>query len=331
MDIPTAAVDEFRQQYAEGYCDYPDPAARVEFWDKLLGERAAVEDDSIPTAYLSEMDQGLYGGLLGGDVQFMAHPESGWVSSMVAPLLADWSEFDSLRFDRSHPWFGRYTRQLQILVEAARGKFGVSHFILIDGLNFVFELIGATQTYLSLDEHPQMVRRAIDFAYKLNVELQEVYFDAAPSLEGGTYSNMAEWVPGGRIVSESIDPFHMTSVDYLEEWGREPVERIFGHFDGGVLHLHGNGRHLVEAACSLKGTKAIRLGNDRGFPPVIDILDRLRARAGDMPLIVEVAFNRFAEKLSGRGLAGGVLYKVSGVPDVDSANRCMQQVRAYRV
>ena len=43
----------------------------------------------------------------------------------------------------------------------------------------------------------------------------------------------------------------MTSVAYFEQWGREPAERILGAFDGGVIHIHGNGRHLLEAAATL--------------------------------------------------------------------------------
>jgi len=329
MEVPSPALADFAAQNVAGYCDYPDPAARIEFWDRLLAERAAVEDDSIPAAYLSEFDQGLYGGLLDGEVQFMAHPESGWISSMVAPLLEDWSQFDALRFDRSHPWFGRYVDQLKTFIDGAAGKFGVSHFILIDGLNFVFELIGATNTYLSLDEHPQMVRRAIDFAFELNVQIQQTFFDAVPALQGGTCSNMVQWIPG-RIVSESVDPFHMTSVDYFEQWGREPVQRIFDRFDGGVLHLHGNGRHLLEAVCSLEGLGAIFLGDDRGFPPAFEVLVELRNRAGDVPLVVQVDFDAFTESLDRRRLPGGVLYKVQAVPDVAAANRCMEEVRAYR-
>lgn len=330
MEVPSAALADFRERYAEGFCDYPDPAARVEFWDRLLSERAAVEDDSIPSVYLSEFDQGLYGGLLGGDVQFMAHPENGWISSMVPPLLEDWAEFDSLRFDRSHPWFQRYVAQLKVFVEAAAGKFGVSHFILIDGLNFVFELLGATKTYLSLDERPQMVSRAIDFAYDLNVQVQSTFFEMVPPLEGGTCSNMVQWVPG-RIVSESVDPFHMTSVDYFEQWGREPAERVFDRFEGGALHLHGNGRHLLEAVCSLTGLKAILMGDDRGFPSAFEVLDELRTRAGDVPLVVQVEFDGFVEKLAKHELTGGVFYKVQGVPDLDAANGCMEKVRDYRI
>ena len=296
----------------------------------MLAERAKVEDDSIPSAQLSEFDQGLYGGLFGGDVQFMAHPENGWISSMVAPLLDDWSQFDSLRFDPGHPWFQRYIAQMKVFIEGAAGKFGVSHFILIDALNFAFELIGATETYMSLETQPEMVRRVIDFAFDLNAAVQDHFFDRAPLVDGGTPSNMVSWVPG-RIVSESIDPYHMTSVDYFERWGREPVERIFARFDGGVLHLHGNGRHLLQAVCSLKGLRAVFLGDDRGFPSAFEVLDQLRARAADVPLVVQVDFEAFVEQLQQHNLAGGVFYRVQGAPDVAAANCCMERVRTYRI
>ena len=161
MEIPSPALRSFAEQYGDGFCDYPAPEERIDFWDRLLRERAEVEDDSIPSAYLSEMDQGLYGGVFGGRVQFMAHGENGWISSMVPALLADWSELDGLRFDPAHPWFQRYLRQMRLFAAKSCGRFGVSHFILVDGLNFAFELVGATQTYLSLDERPETVRRAV--------------------------------------------------------------------------------------------------------------------------------------------------------------------------
>jgi hypothetical protein len=329
FEVPSAAIAEFRQQYSAGYCPAPEPNERVRFWDRRLAEKARLEDDSVPAAYLSEMDQGLYGGLLGGDVQFMAHPENGWISSMVAPLLDDWPQLDHLRFDRGHPWFRRYLEQLDVFVRGAAGKFGISHFILIDGLNFVFELVGATKTYMSLFEQPELVRRAIELAFQVNVAVHEAFFEHVPMLDGGTCSNMCGWLPG-RIVSESVDPFHMTSLKYLETWGREPIERILGHFDGGVVHLHGNGRHLLEAVCALKGVQAIRMGDDKGFPAAFEVLAELRARAGTMPLVVEVPYSKFLDATGQHRLSGGVIYQVSGTPDIDTANRAMEQVRKYR-
>ena len=327
---PSPALAEFARTHPEGFCEYPDPHERIAFWDALLAERSTLEDDSIPSAYLSEFDQGLYGGMLGGDVRFLCDPETGWISSMVPPLLKGWSEFDALRLDESHPWFQQYLRQLHIFAGRARGKFGVGHLILIDGLNFVFELIGATQTYMSLLERPGMVRKAIDFAFELNVKVQNAFFDAVQASREGTFSNMVQWV-AGRIVSESIDPFHMTSVKDFETWGREPAQRILDAYDGGVLHIHGNGRHLLEAACSLRGLRAIYMGDDRGFPLAFDVLDELKARAGTMPLVVSADFHKFAKKLDQHALPGGVFYQITGAESIDAANRCMEQVREYRL
>lgn len=330
LTIPSPTLADFARQYPHAQCEYPDPFQRAEFWDRLLAERVTIEDDSLPSAYLSEFDQGLYGGLLGGEVRFMAHPDVGWISSMLPPLLKDWSEFDRLRFDKSHPWWQRYLRQLDIFVQRSRGKWGISHFILIDALNFVFELVGATRAYLSIEECPETVGRAIDFAHDLNVQVHRTFFEVVPMLEGGTFSNFGQWIPG-RIVSESLDPYHMTSVHYFEKWGREPAERILGTFDGGVIHIHGNGRHLLKAAATLKGLKAILLLDDLRIPLAFDVLADLKARVGDVPLALFADYAKFVERLDRHDLPGGVVYQVKNVPDVATANRLMEKVRAYRV
>jgi hypothetical protein len=329
FEAPGTALAEFAAEHAGTFCEYPEPEGRARFWEKRLEERAALEDDSVPVAYLSEFDQGLYGGLVGGEVRFLAHPENGWISSMVPPLLADWNGFERLEFCRDGLWAGRYLRQLRVFAEAARGKFGVSHFILIDGLNFVFELVGATDTYLSLTEEPGMVRRAIDLAFDVNLWVQERFFETVPLLEGGTCSNMAQWLPG-RIVSESVDPFHMTSVKYFEAWGREPIERIFGRFDSGVLHLHGNGRHLLEAIAGLPGLKCVLMNDDTGYAPAYTKTAEFRARAGDLPLVVFIPLAEFVAGLERHTLTAGVFYKVKGEVEASEANRLMERVRAYR-
>jgi hypothetical protein len=334
MEIPSPTLEEMATQHPAGFCEYPDPRERARFWDARLYEKIKVRDDTIPSAYLSEMDQGLYGGLVGGDARFLSDPDMGWISSMCKPILSDWSEFDQLApfdpQDRHNEWLGRYIRQLEVFGEESRGKWGISHFILIDSLNFAYELRGATETYYGVIDHPNTMKRVIDYAFDLNVKVQNIFFERISLLVEGTCSNFAGWIPG-RIVSESIDPFHMTSVDYFEEWGREPAERIMAEFDGGVIHIHGNGRHLFRAASSLRGLKAILLGDDKGFPPAYEILAEVREQTGDVPLIVfDVAFGDFCQALEDRRLVGGVYYHVKDVPDVDSANRCMDVVRDYK-
>jgi len=330
MEVPTAALLRFADRYPDGPTQCPDLNDRVAFWDALLAERAALLDDSVPSAYLSELDQGLYGGIVGGEVRFMAHPENGWISSMVPPILKEWSDLEKLSINHECDFYQFYLRELELFRRGAQGKFGVSHFILIDSLNFVFELFGGTRTYLELLDHPEYVRQAVDFAYQLNLDVQQTFFKEIPLLAEGTCSNMVQWIPG-RIVSESVDPFHMTDVEYFERWGREPAERIFAAFDGGVLHIHGNGRHLIEAVSSLRGLKAIFLGDDKDIPTAFSVLPALKRRCGGQPLVVQVGFPDFLAALYSHSLPGGILYKVLEVPDSDTANRVMDRVRTYRV
>ena len=167
-------------------------------------------------------------------------------------------------------------------------------------------------------------------SHDLNLAIQNKFFEVVPLFEGGTLSNFGQWIPG-RIVSDSIDPFHMTSVAYFEKWGREPIERFLGDFDGGVIHIHGNGRHLLEAAATIKGLKTVLLMDDRGFPAAFDVLADLKARMNDMPVAVFADYPKFAERLDRHDLPGGVMYQVQNVPDVATANRLMEKVRAYRV
>ena len=329
FQVPSETVKRFAATHPGGYCPYPDPRERIRFWDDYLRERAAVRDDSVPAAYPSELDQGLYAGLVGGEVRFLCDPSTGWVSSMVPPLFGEISEVGDLRRQSSASWWSQYLRYLEVFSAEAAGSFGISHFILIDGLNFAFEMIGATQTYMAMIEDPQPLRGLADFALELNVRVQKAFFERVGLVAGGTCSNMAGWVPG-RVLNESLDPFHMTSVADFEKWGRQPVERIFRRFDGGVLHLHGNGRHLLEAAASLKGLKAIQLGDDKGWPAAFDVLPELKARAGGLPLAVGVGFEKFLRAIRSHRLLGGVQYVVTGTPSIDEANRAMDKVRAYR-
>ncbi len=328
--IPTITMEQFRADHVEGYTSYPDPNERARFWDSLLKEKMLCEDDHIPTAYLSEFDQGLYGALIGGEMQFLKDPGTGWISSMVKPMFEELTQFDLRPFEDNHPWFRKYLHQMEIFSKISENRFGISHFILIDSLNFAFELVGATKTYLSLFEVPDTVQKIIDFAFDLNVRVQEAFFDNTPSYLGGTFSNMVQWVPG-RVISESVDPFHMTSVEDYEQWGEVNVQRMFNHFDGGVLHIHSNGRHLLNAVSRLEGLKAILMLDEKDNPLAFDVLPEIKKQTGNVPLVVAVNEDAFEHHLNRNTLPGGVFYWVKSTKSVDEVNRIMERVRKYRI
>ena len=325
------ALNEFRQRYSDGLCEYPDPAERIDFWDRVLKNRPQIEDDSLPSAYPNEMDMGLWGGLFGAETLFECNATGGSISSNAKPVLKDWSEIEQLRLDLAHPWFQRYLRQLKVFAAGARGKFGVSPICLTNGFHFSWALMGPSEAYLGVAEHPDMVRRAMELSFEVNTAVMDAYFDSVPLFMEGTFSLNGQWLPG-KAVMESVDAFSLTSVPYFEEWGRASLERIFARYDGGEVHLHGNGRHQFEAVSSVKGLTLLTVADDGdGVPPALTVLDDLRARAGNLPLKVYCSFADFSEKLEHHKLTGGVLYTVSGAESVAAANRCMQKVRSYRV
>lgn len=329
IEVPNRVLREFRRTNAPGLCEAPDPAERIAFWDQVLRHRIGIHDDSIPSVYLTEMDQGLYGGLIGAQTHFNCDPESGWISSMVIPPLRDLTHLEDVPFLSEGEWMMRYLRFLEIYRSSAAGRFGVSHFILINGLNFVFELEGATQTLIDMIQRPELVRQATELAFEISCRVQEIFFDHVDLIEGGTCSNIAQWVPG-RIVSESIDPFHLTSPKYFDIWGREQLERVFSRFDGGVLHIHGNGRHLLECVRDIRLLRAVWLGDDRNYPPACDVINDLRHSAGDLPLVCQTPFEYFVNALENHRLTGGVFYHITGCPDDSTANRLMDKVREYQ-
>jgi hypothetical protein len=99
---------------------------------------------------------------------------------------------------------------------------------------------------------------------------------------------------------------------------------------GTKARIHGNGRHLLKAASTIKGLKAIYLGDDTGFPPAFEVLADLKAQVDDTPVVCSVSFPDFDRAIKEHRLTGGVLYNVTEVPDTDTSNNCMDLVRDYR-
>ncbi len=327
MRIPNRYLERYAREYADGPVERPNLAARARFWDEVLSVYTDLDDDSIPNCYLSELDQGLYGGLLGAPLHYIRHTRTGWISSMVKPFIDDLAAAaESLEFDEHGPAFREYIRQMKAFRRRAQGRFGVSHLICVDGVNFMHELRGATQSYYDLVDYPETVRRILEFSIRLNIRVQEAYFTTIGLVEGGTVSNVGQWIPG-RVVSESVDAFHLTSPQLFEEWGREVVQSLFDHFDGGIIHLHTNGHHLLPAIRGLNGLKCIVFLDEDFAEPCHHKLDELAALCGPVPRVLGIPYEVFAAKLESGDLPPNALYDVTGVPDRATANQLMRQVR----
>lgn len=129
----------------------------------------------------------------------------------------------------------------------------------------------------------------------------------------------------------SADAYHLANPDFYYCWGEPHLHKLLNHFGGGLLHLHSNGRHLLEHVRKLKHLICIYLIDEPWSPRAYDLLTDLKKKAGDVPLVIGCGFDEFERDLTAGRLPGNVLYYlVKGAPSVAAANRLMKKVRAYR-
>ena len=325
-------IAEYAAGHQAGEVPFPDIEERAQFWTRVCAAHpAGLLDDSVPNCYLWEFDQGLIGGVLGADVRMLCEPASGHITSMTKPLAHNLEEALQARWDESSIWWRRYIGQMDVFARAAaRNGFGISHMTVLSGLNFLLELCGATDAYLALIDEPALAREVMAYSVRINQIIQRAFFDHVPLYAGGTASYAIQWMPG-RVIAESVDSFHMTSVDWFEEHGRWILEQTVQPFDGMMMHLHANGLHLLQGVSTVSKLQIITLGDDVTVPfRIYERLAELDKLRGPVPLAASIPCAVFEERLNAGTLTPNVLYYVQDVAGVDAANRLMERVRAYR-
>jgi hypothetical protein len=330
MNIQNPYLDEYKISNPDCETTYPDIDERINFWDKVLSFNKDIQDDSIPSCYLSEFDQGLYSALLGAKIRFLNSASTGWVSSMCAPFVSDINNIDNFILDENNIWYKRYLQQLELFKKKAYSKFGISHFILISGMNFIIEMLGATDAYYLMLEDEENTQKAIDFSIKLNIWVHNTFFEHIGLFEGGTCSNFAGWIPG-KIVSESVDPFHLTDIETFKRWGKKTIEEIFSKYDGGTVHIHGNGHHLIEEVSNIEGIKCIHFIDEEFNTPAYKKLYEISEKRSNVPIIISIPYIDFYIMLNEKTLENNILYDVQNVPNIKIANSLMHEVKQYNV
>lgn len=243
METPSEVLKEYARTHRSVEREYPPLDERVDFWLRLFEEKKEIEDDGIPCAYLSEFDEGLYAGLMGETVRFLDTVETGWVSSMAVPDYAQKGLPQLLQDlklpDEDNFWLQRYINQLEYFQRCFDGKMGISHLIVCDAVNLLFELRGATQTFYDLEDDFESCKRVMDFSIRLCKQVQDIFFEKIPMIKGGTFSNLCG-ILKGIIVADSLDPYHLSGEEPFYAYGKRYIEEMFSFYDGGIVHIHAN-------------------------------------------------------------------------------------------
>lgn len=303
----------------------PDLDAMFTIWEEGLGRRRELRDDAIPIGRVILGGQS-WGGFLGAEVVFAEG--GGWSK----PLLTDWSQLESLRFDENNEWIQRQRHACHYFVERARGRFALGETEVYDTLYLADVLRGTTQALLDIYDHPQELRRLMAFGVGFNIrllEMQRDIFGPAVYYQGGVFIQHCSWLPG-QTVWLGVDTYSFCKPQVYADLGQGYQQQLIDHFGGGWLHLHALGVYLLPALVKLNRLMGVSIMDDPGQPRPFERLGEIQAITGNLPLEMWCHKDELLAGMRSRALPGGILYRVDQVKTVSEGNAIMEQVRAYR-
>jgi len=304
-----------------------------EYHDAIQHGRAEVEDDSLPVAYAClDWGESGFAAFLGAKTHFYSRGEGGGTYSWAEPLITDWRQLDGLRFDEGAPYYVRFLETLHYVAERSRGLFGCNAFLRIDGLTHAMELRGATRALLDIYEYPEQLARFMAFSRDMNARILEQEYEIIPRFRGGRFTWIGGWLPAEAPVPLSVDPYVYCGPEVFRGLGRTFQQELIDRFGSGFYHVHDYRLDLLTSIRDMRGVvfaQGVESGGGLGVS-AFDHIWEIKRVAGDLPLLISCTYEQFSVGLQRRSLPGGVMYSVSGVPSVYTANKAMEAVRDYQ-
>lgn len=301
----------------------------------LLGQqRQNVRDwlcDVIPTLYpTGPFGESVWTGMLGGDILFAGNNLQTW-SYSPRPVIEAVGAFDFPEIATDNFWFGKMLHVTEYFVAHLKPVYDVQPFIFMDCLNLLVELRGASAAYTDLYDYPDFVREFAEWSIRENIRV----YDAQAALTKDFVREAYGGHPCYRyarcnVPDLSVDAYGMCRREVYESVGLEQHRTIVGHYGGGRLHLHGNGRHLCRLVSSIEGLTECYMGDDVGYPPAYEIVEQLRDDMYPVPIRLWMPKEVFVSRLQKGSLPGGVAYAVSSAESAVEANDLMLRVFDYQ-
>lgn len=290
------------------------------------GELTAEKVD--PRAVLGEFDKVARARQeIGDDVLALAEPPLGipWLEAIAGcrVLAPDgtslWPErpvdaraAEEIVFSAENPWFRKLMECVQVAVDYAGGRYGVSISHLRGPTDILVALLGAEQFSLMFYEDMPRLQRLARQAAALWLAVAQAQARIVPAWRGGHLGRQfGLWSPG-RSVWLQDDTAGLISLRHYRDVFLGPM-RTISAFEYGVLHLHIPALHVAETIADVPNVRAINVYFDSPLITLRDalpVLQRLQAR--HMPLILAktvyegFTLEEYAEILDGlspRGLS----------------------------
>ena len=294
--------------------------------------RAAFDnpDDSLLTVVpIVSFEGGIETLMLGGEARFVGTRLHTW-GEPVKPLIEDYGDFDWQLPDEGNVWLERYLESYRFMVRQAGNDFALNWSAELLGMNLAVQLRGAERAYLDTYDDAENLRRLLDYSYDLHLYLygrvQEIVGEYNRALYGD--HPLAQY----RVdlqPNQSVDAYSVCRRGVMRQFGMAQISRFMRTVGGGNLHIHQNGRHVIEEVVEIPGWREARFTDGGNWERTFALRWEIRRRMKDIPIVIRCEREEFLDAMQEHDLPGSTRYVVNA-NSLDDAKRVMDQVHAYR-
>jgi len=251
---------------------YYDPAQNLDLLEKAergLADHAQMPDD-MPPALVAGGGVHFTGAVFGTPLRVTANmltPE---------PIIQDWSELASLRYDPQNPWVQRALTLARQLVARSGGRYAVAPGLIEGPSDVCAALRGITRLAGDLYEYPAEVARLAAKGAEAWRSYAEALFSLIPLYDGGTVTQWNLWAPG-RAAALQEDFCTIISPQQYRRFFLPLDRELARSVDLLWVHVHAGAIHLVDELLTIEEIRGIQIVHDGiASPPLQRVLPVMR-------------------------------------------------------
>lgn len=211
----------------------------------------------------------------GGSMRVGAHAES-------------WAAWDNDAIHRDDDWFDLLKCFIDLMAGRRGARQAITQTLMRGPSDLAEAVLGPALMCFSIYDHPDELRRFLDVATDLFIEILHEQLARIPTIDGGYVCPFGIWSPG-TVVRTQCDASAFLSAEHYAEWFMPYDVRICESVDFSIIHLHSNSLHTVDKLLGLTRPHAIQVTLDiqPSGPPLAQVLPILRRILSVKPLILE--------------------------------------------
>lgn len=274
--------------------------------------RRTVGDNFIPNVS-PMLGIGDYSAFVAGEIYFARD------TSWSKPLLSELSDYVALPPLGSSPWYRKFLRICELLLEGTKGT-GIP---FMRGFFSPLDLAAALRgdaIYYDFYDDPETLHKLLDYCADCTIRFARDIYALAQRYLGDSEFGM--FFLDGINMSEDIAC--MIGADLYREFCAPHTQKVINAFGKGYMHCHSRAMYLIREICRLDGVATLWLAGDPNQPRPIDNIGSINRDANRVS--VKIDCGNFSEIISNKDLLKEGNYSVClPVSDITEAEKLTER------